>query len=104
MNHMDVIDAMETLGFECTYRSYKSPPGLPYTVIKETNDSDFKADNKNYQKIRNYDLEYYHEIKHPPSEDKIENKLDELGLSYNKLETEIESENLIQTIYEIQLI
>jgi len=46
--------------------------------------SDVIADNRNYADVGNYQLELYHNIKHPPSEMLIENKLKELRLPYRK--------------------
>lgn len=104
MTYLDLIEEMETLGFPCTYGSYKSAPKLPYTVIQFYNDDDFKADNHNYLDIGDYQLEYYNSKKYPPDEKKIEDRLKELRLPYSKTEAFLDSEDLYQIVYEIQLI
>lgn len=104
MTYMDLIQAMKDLGFPCAYHHFVTPPELPYTVVLYGYSSDVIADNRNYTDVGNYQLELYHNIKHPPSEMLIENKLKELRLPYRKIETFIESEKLYQVIYQIRLI
>ncbi len=104
MDYKGIVAEMRNLGFPCAYGSFKKPPSIPYTVIDESNDSDMKADNKNYAKIRGHQLELYTEGKDTDSEKLVEDKLEELGIPYSKYCTEIKSGGLYQTIYEIQLI
>ena len=104
MTYMDLMEEMKALGFPCVYHSFKNPPPLPYTIVVFTYNNDFIADNYNYQNIGNYQLEYYNSKKYSPDEEKIEGKLKELGLAYNKSEAYIESEGLRQIVYEFQII
>ncbi|MCF8012683.1 MAG: hypothetical protein K9L56_15550, partial [Clostridiales bacterium] len=93
------------LGFDITYGSYTNPPDFPYTIIIAQNDNDLKADNKNYGKIRGYQLEYYNDKRVTADEELIENKFDELGISYQKVgPIPIEDGTMLETIYEFQLI
>jgi len=104
MTYMGLIQAMKDLGFPCTYHHFVTPPTPPYTVVLHAYSSDIIADNQNYADIGNYQLELYHTIKHPPSEKKIEDKLRELRIPYQKVETYLESEGLYQIIYQVRLI
>lgn len=104
MTYLDLIQEMKTLGFPCTYHHFATEPTPPYTVVLHAYSSDVIADNQNYADVGNYQLELYHTIKHPPSEKQIEDKLRELRLPYQKIETFIESEGLYQVIYQIRLI
>lgn len=104
MTYVELVDEIEKLGFPCTYGSFRDSPPIPFTVVVYSYSSDMIADNQNYKEIGNYQLEYYNDKKYPPDEWKIENKLKELRLPYQKREFFIESENLYQIIYEIQLI
>ena len=101
MTYMDIINAMKGLGFPCSYGSFKSPPGIPFTVVLFAYSADMMADNQNYVDISHYQLEYYNQIKYPPDEQKIEDKLKELGIAYEKSETYIDSEDLRQIIYDL---
>src|SRR5690554_5468989 len=103
MTYLDMINEMEALGFPCTYGSFKSSPPIPFTVIQFAYSNDMMADNQNYKEVGNYQLEYYNSIKFPPDEMKIENRLKELRLPYTKTEVFLDSENLYQIVYEIQL-
>ena len=103
MTYMNLIDEMEVLGFECTYGSFKSSPPIPFTVVQFSYSNDMMADNQNYKDIGNYQLEYYNSIKYPPDEILIENKLKELRLPYMKTEAFLDSEDLRQIVYDIQL-
>jgi len=104
MTYLDIIQAIKSLGIPCAYRSFKEQTSPPFAVILENENDDLYADNINYKKITDCSIEYYHDIKHPPTEESIEGKLKELGLTYSKRETDIEKENMIQIVYDLQII
>ena len=104
MTYMDLINEIKALGFSCTYGSFKSKPPIPFCTVNFAYNNDMIADNQNYQDVGQYQLEYYNSIKYPLDEQKIESKLKELRLPYTKVETFLDSEDLYQIIYEIQLI
>ncbi|TDX52140.1 hypothetical protein [Orenia marismortui] len=105
MTYLDLIDEFKSLGFPTSYGSFKSAVTPPYIAINSTNNNDFMADNINYKDIEGYQVELYTAIKHPPTENLVQDKLKELGIPYSKIgPLPIESENLYQTIYEVQLI
>ena len=104
MTYMDLINEIKALGFPCAYGNFKTSPPIPFTVVAFSHSNDFMADNQNYQEVGYYQLEYYNDKKYPPDEEKIEGKLKELSLAYNKSEAYIESEGLRQIIYEFQII
>jgi hypothetical protein len=100
---MDIIQSMRSLGLDCAYHKFNSPPPLPYTVVLYGTSEDLMADNHNYLDIGNYRLELYTAIKHPPSEKKIEDWLKASRIPYAKFEAFIESEKMFQVVYNIQL-
>lgn len=104
MTYMELINHIRDLGLPCAYGSFATPPDLPYAIVVYAYDSDLQADNQNYAEVGNYQLELYHSIKHPPSENLIQDKLKELRLPYRKTETFIDSEKLYQIVYDIKLI
>jgi len=105
MTYQELAQEIIALGFDITYGSYTDPPDYPYTIIIAQNDNDLKADNKNYSKVRGYQLEYYNDERETADEELIENKLDELGISYTKTgPIPIDNGVMLETIYEFELI
>ena len=76
----------------------------PYIVYVFSHSSNYAADSKVYLKRDNYQVELYTEKKDIALEELLEGIFDSHGLVYDKTETYLESEKLIQVIYEIQLI
>lgn len=76
----------------------------PYIVYVFSHSDNFTADSKVYLKRDNYQIELYTEKKDVALEDKLEGIFDSHGLVYDKTETYLESEKLIEVLYEIQLI
>ena len=104
MTYVDLINELKDLGLPVTYGSFKTSPTPPFITVQFAYDGDFIADNQNYQDIGNYQIELYTTVKHPPTEQLVQNKLKELRLPYNKVETFLDSEDLYQVIYEFQII
>ena len=105
MTYMDVIAGMNSIGIPCVYHQWKEPPPLPYAVIVHDDNEDFMADNQNYLGIGNYRLELYTAVKHPPTEQLVEDWFKAQRLPYRKSSPGfIGSENLFLTAYDIQLI
>lgn len=104
MTYMDLINELKSLGFPVTYGSFKSSPTPPFITVQFAYNNDIIADNQNYQDVGDYQVELYTTVKHPPTEQLVQGKLKELRLPYTKVETFLDSEDLYQVIYEIQLI
>ena len=104
MTYIELLQELKTLGMPVTYGSFKKSVKPPFIVLQFAYSDDLIADNQNYQDIGNYQVELYTAIKHPPTEQLVQNKLKELRLPYGKVEAYIDSEELYQIIYEIKLI
>lgn len=104
MTYMDVIAGMNSIGLPSTYHKWSSPPPLPYTVILHTHNSDWMADNQNYLDVGDYQLELYTAIKHPPTEKLVEDWLKLHRIPYAKSGMFLDSEQMFQIVYDIQLI
>lgn len=104
MTQAELFQALKEIGYPVAYSVFKSEPSPPYLVYQFAYDTDIMADNINYVEIGNYQVELYTEIKDPVAESKVQAKLKELKLPYRKTETRLDSENLFQVIYEIQII
>lgn len=104
MTQVELYEKLKEIGLPVRYRHFKEPPEPPYLIYLFSYSDDLTADNVNYTEISNYQIELYTKIKDPKTEKKVEDKLKEMSMPYMKLETYIESENLFQVVYEIQLI
>jgi hypothetical protein len=91
-------------GIPVTRGGFKKAQALPYIVYVFSHSNNFSADSKVYLKRDNYQIELYTEKKDIALEERLEGIFDEHGLVYDKTETYLESEKLIEVLYEIQLI
>jgi hypothetical protein len=85
------------------YHHFTSPPSPPYLVYLFSYSDNFGADNKVYQAIGYYQIELYTTKKDPTSEKLVEDLFDNNDIYWGKTETWIESENLYQVLYEIEI-
>jgi len=103
MTQNELYNLLKSTGLPVAYHHFDEPPSLPYIVYLFTFSDNLGADNKVYQKINNYQVELYSEKKDLESEQLLENVFDENDIYYDKSETYIESEEMYQVIYEIQI-
>lgn len=104
MTQEELYIELNSLGLPLAYYDFEEEVEMPYLVYLFSYSDDLMADNQNYKEISNFQVELYTDKKDLISESKVENKLKELRLPYSKLETRIESENMFQVVYTIQLI
>ena len=105
MTYLDIIAGMESIGLPCNYHKWSQAPSLPYTLITHTENDDLMADNHNYFDIGNYRLELYTAVKHPPTEQLVEDWLKAQRIPYGKSSPGfIDSESMFLTAYDIRLI
>ena len=76
----------------------------PYIVYLLSHSDNFTADSQVYLKRDNYQVELYTEKKATALEETLEGLFDSHGLVYDRTETYLESEKMLEVIYEIQLI
>jgi len=91
-------------GLPVARNAFLKPQSPPYIVYVFSHSDNFAADSKVYLKRDTYQVELYTEKKDTALEEKLEGIFDEYGLVYDKAETYLESERLIEVMYEIQLI
>ena len=109
MTQAQLYTALKSLGMPVAYREFidtpENPaPPLPFITYQFANDGDLKADNQNYLAISNFQVELYTAVKDPTREKLVQDKLKEMRLPYSKLEEWIDTEKMLQVIYQIQLI
>ncbi len=103
MNEAELSSLLKSTGLSVAYNHFKSPPELPYIVYLFSHSNNFGADNKVHTKINNYQVELYSDKKDLLSERLIEDLFDSNEIFYDKSETYIESEELYQVMYEIEI-
>lgn len=79
-------------------------PSPPFICYYYTGDSDLKADDMNYQKIRQLTVELYCDNKDFALESAVEDALTSSGIVYTKMETYIEDELMYMTTYETEVV
>jgi len=104
LTQAELYQALKSLGMPVAYGSFTSPVSPPFITYQFAYSNDFMADNVNYFEISNFQVELYTSKKDLSAEQKVQDKLKELGLTYSKLETFLEEEKLYQVIYEVQLV
>jgi hypothetical protein len=105
VTYLDIIAGMESIGLPCNYHKWSQAPALPYTLITHAENDDLMADNHNYFDIGNYRLELYTAVKHPPTEQLVEDWLKAQRIPYGKSSPGfIDSESMFLTAYDIRLI
>lgn len=100
---LDLPNILASTGLPVAYREFKKPPSIPFIVYVADESNNFAADNVVYQPFTNYDIELYTENKDPAREALIETILTDNEIYYDKLEAWIESEELYQVSYSIQI-
>lgn len=108
MKLSDIRVELESInGFKgkVAYRAFpeNEAPDLPFICYLETGSNNFNADNISYIKGKIIAIELYSKNKDIASEEAIEQKLDELGLPFEKDETYISSEKCYEIIYTVEV-
>lgn len=87
------------------YRAFpvNSAPDLPFICYMEDDTENFLADSKVYYKIQNVNIELYTDHKDTATEEAIEAMLSDHMLVWQKSEYYIESEDMLQVIFEITI-
>jgi hypothetical protein len=104
MTQAELYQALKSIGFPVAYGSFTNPVTPPFITYQFAYSSDMIADNHNYVDIGNFQVELYTDKKDLTTEKKVQDKLKELGLPYRKFETFLDTENMYQILYEIQIL
>lgn len=106
MTYKDIQNIIDEFGYPSAYYQFQDGTGTqpPFICWLVTGDNDFMADDINYQAIRPLIIEFYTDAKDFAGEDAIEAKLTELGISYAKEETYIDTERMHETIYTMEVV
>ena len=105
MTLAELYQGLKELGYPVAYRSFAKGkvPMPPYIVYESQGTEPFAADGEVYCEREDINIELYTAKKDVKTEEKIRSFLKEKGIIYNVDEAYIESENLIQIIFSINL-
>ena len=78
-------------------------PDPPFLVFLYPNSDNFAADGMVYFKVNRLNIELYTDLKDVELEETVEAVLDEHGIFYEKSEVWIESENLYEVLYQMEV-
>lgn len=87
------------------YRAFpvNGAPALPFICFMEVESENFLADSIVYHKLTDVNIEFYSDFKDVTNEEAIESMLNSNKLVWDKEETYIEDEDLVEVIYGITI-
>lgn len=105
MNHEQVVAMAEETGLPFAYDHFVEgqSPEPPFLVFLYPGANNFAADGITYFKVNRLHLELYTDEKSIELEEKVEAVLTRHGIFYGKSEVWIESENLYEVLYEMEV-
>lgn len=105
MSFEKIVEMLMAIGLPFAYHHFAEgeSPDPPFIVYLSPGSHNFGADGKVYFKAKELDIELYTEKKDPELEEQVENILDAAGLFYDKTEVFIETENLYEVLYELEV-
>lgn len=105
MTHDEVMALIKEMNLPFAYSHFAEgeSPDTPFLIFLYPRSSNFAADGLPYHKINNLNIEVYTDIKSLELESKVEAVLESHGIFYAKSEVWIESENLYEVLYEMEV-
>lgn len=105
MTYDDIASMINSTRIENAYYQYPEgeAPELPYILFYYPQRDDFQADDKNYAKVPQLNIELYTKEKDFVTEKVIEDLLEANDLTYDKEEQYIESEKMYEVLYTMEV-
>ena len=105
MTHQEVLKMMDEMKLPYAYHHFVEgeSPDPPFLVFLYPNSDNFAADGMVYFKVNRLNIELYTELKDVELEETVEAVLDKHGIFYEKSEVWIESENLYEVLYQMEV-
>lgn len=105
MKHEQVVEMAEETGLPFAYDHFVEgqSPEPPFLVFLYPGANNFAADGITYFKVNRLHLELYTDEKSIELEEQVEAMLTRYGIFYGKSEVWIESENLYEVLYEMEV-
>lgn len=106
MTTQEVATMVAQIGIPNAYYQFsdKTAQPTPFCCFFYANDNDFKADDSNYQKIEHLIIELYTDDKDFALEQTVESVLASHGMVWTRDEEWIESERMLEVVYEMDVV
>lgn len=105
MTHQEVLKMMDEMKLPYAYHHFVEgeSPEPPFLVFLYPSSDNFAADGMVYFKVNRLNIELYTDLKDVELEETVEAVLDKHGIFYEKSEVWIESENLYEVLYQMEV-
>lgn len=105
MTHQEVMTMLAEMNPPYAYDHFVEgeSPDPPFLVFLYPGSNHFAADGKVYFKVNRLNIELYTDKKDVELEETVEAVLDRHGIFYGKSEVWIESENLYEVLYQMEV-
>lgn len=105
MTHQEVMTMLAEMNLPYAYDHFVEgeSPDPPFLVFLYPGSNHFAADGKVYFKVNRLNIELYTDKKDVELEETVEAVLDRHGIFYGKSEVCIESENLYEVLYQMEV-
>lgn len=105
MTHQEVMTMLAEMNLPYAYDHFVEgeSPDPPFLVFLYPGSNHFAADGKVYFKMNRLNIELYTDKKDVELEETVEAVLDRHGIFYGKSEVWIESENLYEVLYQMEV-
>lgn len=103
MTQTELYQVLQRSGIPFAYHHWEKPPPLPWGVYLVNYEDKFYADGMLYYHIAGYSVELYTNKKDPVAERKIDDVLEQAGISYAKSGSYINGQKVYQTLYEFEV-
>ena len=105
MTHQEVMIMLAEMNLPYAYDHFVEgeSPDPPFLVFLYPGSNHFAADGKVYFKVNRLNIELYTDKKDMELEETVEAVLDRHGIFYGKSEVWIESENLYEVLYQMEV-
>lgn len=106
MTYKEVAAMIKSIGLPFSYHEFKEDTAVPppFVCYSYPQSDDVQADNSNYQRIEQLQIDLYSDDKDFDNEAAIEAVLFDNGLTWEKLESYIDSERMYMVTYQTEVI
>lgn len=108
MTYQEVFEMLDSISPDLPVTYYQwdegTTPSLPYLVFYYPSRNDFSADNKNYAKFTQLNIELYTDNKEFDLECMVEEALENADIYYTKEEQYIEDERMYEVLYMMEVL
>ena len=105
MTYEQIAEMMEEMGLPFAYHHFAEgeSPAPPFLLFLSPRENPFSADNVAYFSCKQLDIELYTDKKLPELEEQVEAVLAQHEIYYTKTELFIDSEELYEVLYEMEV-